>query len=166
MTSHHFLPLLAANAPRTQARTAQATLMGARHSRYGGMKILVRRTALAIPAFVDLFTPPSLASWSDHSIEAAVFGTLLTTKQFDAGGPEKILGSCYLRRDFAFAVAMTANGEATVMKMRVKTITNPNIEFLAFSLDSAWNRSSMALCKARGHNTLVVGNNRKVANAS
>jgi hypothetical protein len=33
MTSHHFLPLVAARTPRMQARTAQAKLMGARHSR-------------------------------------------------------------------------------------------------------------------------------------
>lgn len=56
ITSHHFFPLVAARAPSTQERTAQAKLMGARHSRYGGMKMLRRRAALAIPAFVDLFT--------------------------------------------------------------------------------------------------------------
>jgi hypothetical protein len=135
MTSHHFLPLVAARAPSTHDNTAHATLMGARHSRYGGMKILAKRIALAIPAFVDLFTrhllKPAFAitlliggiRTSVQPIEPAV--KVRSRRQ----NPEP---QNYLRRDFAFALAMTAKGEATVTRTRAKTITKPNMIFLAF----------------------------------
>jgi hypothetical protein len=38
----------------------------------------------------------------------------------------------YLRRDFAFAVAMTAKGEATVIRASAKTNAKLNMLFLAF----------------------------------
>jgi len=38
----------------------------------------------------------------------------------------------YLRRDFALAVAMTANGGATVIRTRIITINKPNMIHLAF----------------------------------
>ena len=39
----------------------------------------------------------------------------------------------YLRRDFAFTVAATAKGEATVISTSTKTISKPNMTCLAFS---------------------------------
>jgi hypothetical protein len=46
--------------------------------------------------------------------------------------PKKYKRQGYLRRGFSFAVAMAANGGATVMSTRTKTITKPNMIFLAF----------------------------------
>jgi hypothetical protein len=58
---------------------------------------------------------------------------------------------------------MTAMGGATVMSISAKTITKPNIVFLTFPSDSAWNTSRIALRGKSRHNPLAGGNSRKVA---
>jgi hypothetical protein len=98
--------------------------------------MLANRMALAIPAFVDLFTrhPQHLAFAITQiidqyrkyeSTESAHFARL----DFDA---KRRTHQGYLRRDFAFALAMTANGVATVIKTSAKTMTKPNMICLAF----------------------------------
>jgi hypothetical protein len=133
MSSHHFLPLVEARAPSTHANTAHATLMGTRHSRYGGMKRLANRIALTIPVLVDLFTRHLLRPALAYS---EVFECSFTDRGFIilASNERTVKTQIYLWRDFVFAFAITAKGGTTVTRTRAKTITKPNIELsLAFS---------------------------------
>jgi len=56
MSSHHLLPCRAANPPRTADAKTTTMLIGPRQSADGGRKMLKRRTALAMPSFVDFVT--------------------------------------------------------------------------------------------------------------
>jgi hypothetical protein len=107
------------------ASTAQAKLMGARHSRYGGTKILTKRIRLAIPAFVDLFTLYLRDAQSLYgSAETGFRSPGLAPMPASGFSPQS-----YLRRDFALDTAMTANGGATAMSTSTNTITKPNMIF-------------------------------------
>ena len=71
----------------------------------------------------------------------------------------------HLRRDFAFAVAITATGGATVTTTSAKTITKPNIVSTSkFSARTLLRR--IALQKAAENSTLAGCNSRKVAEMS
>jgi hypothetical protein len=93
--------------------------------------MLANRTALAIPAFVDLCTR-HLRRFAVHSADRPKSG-FLSAESARSLDPKINLGpQSYLRRDFAFALAMTANGGATVIRTRTNTITKPNMFFLTF----------------------------------
>jgi hypothetical protein len=104
--------------------------------------MLANKTALAIPAFVDLFTrqlrwfrcPSADQSKSGFRSTDSARSLLTSRKARSCQG--------YLRRDFAFAVAMTANGGATVMNTRTNTINKTDMTFPTF-FGSVWNRTRM-----------------------
>jgi hypothetical protein len=139
--SHHLLPAVAARSPNMPDSTAQAKLMGPRHSAYGGRKILRRRTTLRIPAFVDLFTR--------HSPRFAI----ASTRRLIAEVCVSAWSMCYLRRPLVFTEEIAAMGGATVTSTRAKIMTKPNIVSLAFSSDSAREHMQNALAEIKGATT-------------
>jgi hypothetical protein len=97
--------------------------------------MLANKIALAIPAFVDLFTR--------HPQHLAFAITQIIGRNRESVQPNwSCCQSCgskakgrvhenYLRRDFAFSLAMTTNGVATVIRTSAKTMTKPNMICLA-----------------------------------
>jgi hypothetical protein len=98
--------------------------------------MLAKRMALAIPAFVDLFTRhlQHLAFAIAQVIHRNRECVQPSRPICQARGSKAKRRSCenYLRRDFVFALAMTANGGATVIRTSAKIINKPNMICLAF----------------------------------
>jgi hypothetical protein len=128
--------------------------------------MLANRMALAIPAFVDLFTR--------HLQHLAFAITQIIDRYRESVQPIRpVCQGCglkakhrlahgYLRRDFAFAVAITAIGGATVISASTKTITKPNMIFPAF-FEFSVEQQEWRAARAISHHPLGCCNPRKVA---
>jgi hypothetical protein len=125
--------------------------------------MLANRTTLAIPAFVDLFTLHLPGRGLSTDRRKSGFRSTHSARSLRPV-PKGNLGlRRYLRRDFTFALAITAKGGATVISTRMNTITKPNMispTFFGFSVEQeqGW-RASKMIC----HHPLGCRNARKVA---
>lgn len=76
--------------------------------------------------------PPSLRDYSILRPESGICSTDSAQLHACGYGLTPTCRELYRRRDFAFALATTANGGATVIRTSVKIITKPNMICLAF----------------------------------
>lgn len=133
------------------------------------MKIVAKRTALEIPVLVDLLTRHLLqhafASTLTYRLKSEVGSTKRPSQQANRDDANYAEPQDYLGRDLVFALAMTTKGETTVTATRAKTITKPNMIFLAFFGFSVGQRQGLPPRGRDDHHPQEGGNGRKVAPA-